>query len=162
MQVRGAHTDGVYQHFLQEANDRSVFAVILFSIFFGFIGAGGIFAKFEVVGADAVHSIACAARSCLDQMGKLVIFGNDPFHTHLGGELDFFSGFVICGIGCCDDEPVASLAQRQDAVFDDQLAVDQILREAVGVNGRGINERRRECSGNGVRQVEGGNSAGAS
>ena len=95
-------------------------------------------------------------------MGKLVIFGNDPLHPHLGGELDFFCSFVICGIGCCDDEPVASLAQRQDAVFDDQLAVDQILREAVGVNGRGINERRRKCSRDGVRQVEGGNSAGAS
>jgi hypothetical protein len=62
----------------------------------------------------------------LHHLGQLVVFGNDPVHAHLGGELDFFGGLLVGWVGGGDDQPVVALAQHDHAVGLADLGVQQV------------------------------------
>jgi hypothetical protein len=52
----------------------------------------------------------------LHHLGELVVFGDDPVHAHLGGELDLFGRLLVRRVGRGDDQAVVALGQHDHPV----------------------------------------------
>jgi hypothetical protein len=79
----------------------------------------------------------------------------------LGGELDFLSGLLVRGVCGGDDQTVAALAEHQHAIGLADLGVQQILGQALGVDGVEIEQGGAKDSRDSVRKIGGRYCAGA-
>jgi hypothetical protein len=93
-----------------------------------------------------------------DQARELVVFADDPLDAH------WVTNLMRSAASWSDGSAVATirrppLGQRQQAVFQRQLDVDQVGRQALRVERIDV-DQRREGLGQGVRQVAGRHRAG--
>ena len=144
VQVGGAHVEGVDQHLVEKLDDGSVFDIRLrrFGLFSRCITAQGRFVELEVAADDAVHRLGGALGVGLDEPGQLVELADHPLNTHLGSELHAFGRLMIRRIGRGDDQSSAALAQREDAVAGRKLGIQQIFRQALGIQRVHVQQRR--------------------
>jgi len=159
--VRCPHADGVQQHLVQEANNRRVLDFgdrLVVAVARGF---GRDIVELELAADDAVDGFRGTDGGGLDHSRQLVVFGDDPVDAHLGGELDLFRRLLVGRIGCCNDQTVVALAEDDDAVRMAQLLVNQILRQALRVDGVQVEQRGAEGRGQGVGEVGCRDGAGA-
>ena len=81
------------------------------------------------------------------------MFGNQPIDPYLRGKFDFFSGFFIGGVGGSDYQAAAAFGQGQHFVAGAQLAVEQVFRDAVGIQGLHVHQGDAKNPGNMVGQI---------
>jgi hypothetical protein len=132
--------------------------------------SGRDFVELEFTADDVVDGLGRAHRGGLDHSRELVVFGNDPVHAHLRGELDLFGGLLVRRIGRGNDQAVVALAEHDDAVRMAQLGIEQVLGQALRIDGVEVEQRGAESGREGVGEVGGrdgtrtcqlGNEAGA-
>ena len=171
VQVGRPHAEGIQQHLVQELDDRRVLDFARPRLRCPrWRRLHGDFVELEIVADDAVHCLGGAGRRGFHHLGELVVFGNDPVHAHLGGELDFFRRLLVRRVGGGDDQAVVALAQHHHAVGLADLGVQQVLGQPLQVDGVQVQQRRakggdRVCARSGGRNRPGprqfGDEAGA-
>ena len=160
VKVRRPHAEGIEQHFLQKLNDGGIFHLRLGGVVFGHrIGCSLV--KLEILPDDAFHRFSCRGARNFHQAGKLVVFGDDPIHTHLRGKLDFFSRLLIGRIGCGDDQTIVAFAQHHNSVSLANLVVKQPFGQTLNVDRFKVKQRSGKGGRHGVRQIHGRHGARA-
>ena len=124
-------------------------------------GVGSDLVELELGADDAVDGFGGADRRSLDHARQLVVLGDDPVDAHLGRELDLLGRLLVGRVGRRDDQAVVALAQHDDAIGLAELLVEQILGQALRVDGIEIEQRGAEGAGQGVRQIARRHRAGA-
>mgnify|MGYP006199462173 CR=1 FL=1 len=153
MQIGCPHIECIEQHFVQELNDGGVFDLIGACIN-GFRNLfRNRFVKIEFTASQALHRLRRGLCARFDQAIELVVFGNDPVHSHLGGELDFFCSFLISGVCGRNNQSVISLAENHHFVGLADFCVKQIFGKPLGVNGLQVQQRSTKNCRNRVRQI---------
>lgn len=161
MDVRCPHADGVEQHLVQEPHHRRVFDFgdrLLVGVA---RGVGRDFVEFELAADDAVDGLRCAHGGGFDHARQLVVFRNDPVDAHLRRELDLLRRLLVRRVGRGNDQPVVALAENDDAVGVAKLRVEQVLGQALVVDGIEVEQRGAECAGKGMGKVRGRHGARA-
>jgi hypothetical protein len=92
---------------------------------------------------SSIVSVADAAFSS-DQLENLVVFGDDPVHAQLGGELDLLDRLLVGRVGRCHGQPVVALAQHDDPIGLADLGIQQALGQPLRVDGVEVDQRRRK------------------
>ena len=161
MQVGGAHVECVQKHLVQELDNRCV-------IDFGGVDLAGIgccvhrgLIELEITADEVFHRFGDGRCVLFDHTGEFVELGDDPLHTHLGGELDFFGCCLVCGIGGRDDKPVPAFAQDEDAEIKAGLRIQQALRKPIAIQCVQIHQWGCERHRHGVCEVCGRDGTGA-
>ncbi|MDT4850353.1 hypothetical protein FQZ97_845020 [compost metagenome] len=142
--VRGPHAHCVEQHLVQEAHHGCVFDLgdgLLVGIA---RGVGCDIVEFELGADDAVDGFSRARCSGFNHARELVVLGDDPVHAHLRRELDFFRGLLVRRVGRRDDQAVVALAENDDAVRMAELWIEQVLGQALVIDGIEVEQRGAE------------------
>ena len=101
---------------------------------------------------DSIVSLALAAIGG-HQLGQLVVLDDHPFGRKLRRELDALDRFLVGWVGAADEQAIAALAEHHDLVLVDQLVVDHVARQSLGVDGSEVENRQCQRVRQRVRQV---------
>ena len=144
MQVGGAFPDRIEQELLQETDDRRV--VDLGRVFGRGLGRlSEQLVEGHVVTAD--HALERLRRGLgvgVDQPHQLVVLDHDDVEGQLRLELDLVQRLEVRRVGHRDREPVATLAQRDDAQRTHELAVDDVPRQLFVIDRGEVEQRMTE------------------
>ncbi|MNT64586.1 hypothetical protein D3C72_2024990 [compost metagenome] len=129
---------------MQEAHHRGVFDFgdgLLVGIA---RGVGRDVVELELGADDAVDRFRSTGCGGFDHARELVVLRNDPVHAHLRRELDFLRGLLVRRVGRCDDQAVVALAENDDAVRMAELRIEQVLGQALVIDGVEVEQRGAE------------------
>ncbi len=158
MDVRCAAADRVQQRAVDEAHDRRVVHLLrLRRLHLGVFETDLELLQIALQLAG-VPVVVGAFQHLLDGGAELVVLDDDGLGGEPGLELEFVQRRHVHRIGDGDVDAVAALDQRQRVMLGQQLLVDQVGRQELGVEGSQIQHREAELLGAGARHLQrGGN-----